>query len=133
MSVYATILDLSDDDHADGCARLVPVGGRVWEVDPDRPCTCRAGPLTYTGSHILPADDDARGGGLDLGAIPGHITRDGRDDGTADEDGWWPFLRVAVHAGAADAVVVLTRAQVDVLRAALDGWWARSDPTEPAV
>lgn len=79
-------------------------------------------PLVYRGSHILPRNTDPRGGVLHLGAIPGHITRDGRDDG--DELRAWPWLRVSIAEVNAtdDSTVLLDRAQVQALRDELTQW-----------
>lgn len=68
-------------------------------IDEDEPC---GAPLIYRLAHVLPSDDDPRGGSVDLGYIPGFITRDGLDvDGDSDPDceneGVWPFLRLSVQ------------------------------------
>lgn len=88
MSVYGTIFDLEDDP-----------------------------PYEYRGSHILPAEDDARGGCVQLAEIPSHITRNGRDD--QPEDGApWPWLRLSVN----QADAVLSRGQVREMHEVLGAW-----------
>jgi hypothetical protein len=64
--------------------------------DRSRACTCLCGPIAYRGSHIVPSEQDERGGSLTMATIAGFITRDGRDDGPEDEDAVWPFLRVSL-------------------------------------
>lgn len=88
MSVYGTIFDLEDDE-----------------------------PYEYRGSHILPAEDDPRGGCVQLAEIPSHITRDGRDD--RPEDGApWPWLRLSVD----QADVLLSRDQAREMHERLGAW-----------
>lgn len=94
MSIYATTLFLGD------------------ECDKRR----LTKPIQYQGSQVLPRDRDKRGGSVDLGAIPSHITRDGRDD--ALEGRWHPWLRISVN----ESTVVLTRDQVKMLRDSLAEW-----------
>lgn len=98
MSIWCTRIVLSSDHCCQDC-------------DEDGPA-----PITYRGSHILPSDDDPRGGILDTASIPPWITRDGRcvlgcDTTTCctnsdlrspcceDGDGgpYWPWLRLAVR------------------------------------
>lgn len=76
MSVWCSRLGLSDD----------------W---PDE----RPAPIIYRQSHVIPSADDPRGGSVDLAHLPGFITRDGRDNGTPDDEDrpWWPFLRLSVR------------------------------------
>ena len=59
MSIYASISGIDEDESV----------GAPW---------------VYQGSHILPAEDDPRGGSIGLALVPSHITRDGRDDQPAD-------------------------------------------------
>lgn len=83
----------------------------------------QAGELTrYQGSHMLPAEDDPRGGHIGLAEIPSHITRDGRGD--QPEDGAsWPWLRLHVaDVPPDDPCVILTPAQARHLAAQLTGW-----------
>lgn len=123
VSIWATSLVFDSSDHADGCPRLVP-------VDPDRPCTCRVGPIRYQGSHVLPSDGDERGGYLDFAEVPGFISRADRrlcgpDDQCRDPDCCrrvWPFLRVALGRD----VGVLDRGQVEGLHAYLGRWLQRA-------
>lgn len=118
MSIYGSTWDTDADDHEQDCARWVecdcpdsPVAhsrwmggndGRHWRYDGDRPCSCLCGPIIYQGSHVLPSNEDRRGGSLGFGEIAGDITRDGRDDGPEDEDQPWPYLRVTMRADGAD-------------------------------
>lgn len=67
MSIFATFLDF---DGAEGPA-----------------------PIVYRGSHILPSDDDERGGMVMLALIPSFINRTG-DDGPEDEAPL-PWLRLS--------------------------------------
>lgn len=121
MSVWGTIWDADGGDHTDACAMWVPGrDGVTFEFDRQRKCTCGcpAAPIIYRGSHLLPSDTDQRGGHVSLAEVPGHITRDGRDDGPDDQYGVWPWLRLSV--GQEDAI--LDEALVRSLRDALDGW-----------
>lgn len=78
-------------------------------------------PWIYQGSHILPADDDPRGGSIGLAVIPSHITRDGRDD--QPENGRrWPWLRLSLDVPGDDPTVILNPDQVRHLRDQLDTW-----------
>lgn len=119
MSVWGTIYE-APADHIDTCAIWVQVAERTRELNRGRACTCGqpGAPIIYRGSHLLPSDTDQRGGHVSLAEVPGHITRDGRDDGPDDEFGVWPWLRLSV--GQEDAV--LDEALVRSLRDALDGW-----------
>lgn len=104
MSIYASIDGVDDEE---------PVGA----------------PWIYQGSHILPAEDDPRGGNIGLALIPSHITRDGRDD--QPEDGTpWPWLRLSVYTDNDDPTVILSPAQARHLAERLNRWAdsASSDP-----
>jgi hypothetical protein len=107
VSVWGTIWDADGDDHTDGCRIWVPVGegGRTMGRGKGRACSCGQpnAPIAYRGSHILPSETDRRQGSVSLALVPGHITRDGRDDGPDDENGVWPWLRLSV--GQEDAVL----------------------------
>ncbi len=134
MSLWATALHFDADDHADHCARWVPctreeaqaagrsafAGDRHWRYDSTRPCTCQAGPLRYQGSHVLPSDDDPRGGCVEVAMIPGFIEREGRtlDGAGPDDTPCWPWIRLSVGEGTA----VLTRTQVAEIHAYLGEW-----------
>ncbi len=133
MSIFATALHFDADDHHEGCRRWVACGkqealdaGRAmfgvgwWRYDPDQPCTCQAGPLRYQGSHVLPSDDDPRGGCVEVGMIPGFIEREGRvlDGAGPDDLPCWPWMRLSVHEGTA----VLTRTQVAEIHAYFGEW-----------
>lgn len=94
-------------------------------------------PMIYRGSHVLPNPDDPRGGSLDLGYIPGFITRDGRHrlaepDPECDDEGVWPWLRVSLRPtddawADGEDTVVLDRDQVAALRDDLTDWLLRCD------
>lgn len=117
MSVWATFWS-ADDEHARACA--------VWESISDHavkigngPCTCRLrdAPIAYQGSHVLPDEDDQRGGYVGLALVPSHITRDGRDD-QPDDGQPYPFVRLSV--GQEDAV--LDEQQAAAMHQALGEW-----------
>lgn len=94
-------------------------------------------PIVYRGSHILPSDEDDRGGLLMLALIPSFISRTG-DDGPEDEAPL-PWLRLSVAArivtrqdvqpgemvGTAPDMqdVLLDASQVREVRDALTGWF----------
>ena len=117
MSIYATWLSLSDDEHEESCAVYAETrpGSGIFEFSGE-PCDCGlpGAPIVYQGSHVLPSDDDARGGTVDVAAIPDFIVRDGRDDAQGD------WLRLSVYAE--DDAVVLTRSHVERLRDTLTKW-----------
>lgn len=78
-------------------------------------------PWAYQGSHILPTEDDPRTGSVGLALIPGHITRDGRDD---QPDDWqpWPWLRLSIDTQPDDPAVILNPAQARHLAEVLAAW-----------
>lgn len=131
MSIYATWLSISGDDHEEGCAIYREVERGVFELSGDA-CDCglpRA-PIIYKGSHVLPSNDDARGGSLDVAGIPEHVRRDGRSD--APEGALKDWVRLSVYEdretperGVGVATVVLTREQVERLRGTLTAWLER--------
>jgi hypothetical protein len=86
-------------------------------------------PWTYQGSHILPAEDDPRGGSIGLALIPSHITRDGRDDQPADGTPY-PWLRLSIDTEDDHAAVVLNPQQARYLAEQLTAW---VDSTEGAT
>jgi hypothetical protein len=125
VSVWGTIWVADSGDHASECGRWKPLGKtapHTWsfELDETRPCTCGqpGSPIRYWGSHVLPSEEDERGGSVQLAEVPGHITRDGRDDGPDDGVTPWPYLRLSV--GQED--VVLDEALARSLWEALGGW-----------
>lgn len=127
MSIYGTMLVLNDD-HEHECQKWVEdVDERdSYHLDDSEPCTCGRPrwPLKYQGSHVLPSDDPSeKGGYVEVGMIPDHITRDGRDD--APEGALKDWLRLGVN----ESTCVLTRRQVTELRDTLTAWLDR-EPAE---
>lgn len=96
MSIYASISGLDTDEPP----------GPAW---------------TYQGSHILPAEDDPRGGVIGLALIPSHITRDARDDQPADGTPW-PWLRMSIDDTDGHAAAVLNPALARHLAQQLTDW-----------
>lgn len=113
MSIYGTTVTLSA------------------EYDDDDP------PIIYQGSHVLPSDDDPRGGVLMFAQIPGWIERDGRDK-PDDESQPHPWLRLDLIEspktdGGSDpghATVVLDRKQAEQVRDYLADWLSSIDEPE---
>lgn len=90
----------------------------IGGVDEDEEC---GPPWLYQGSHILPREDDPRGGDVGFALIPSHITRDGRDD--QPEDGApWPWLRLHLYVPGDDPCVLIDPAQALHLAQALTAW-----------
>lgn len=97
-------------------------------------------PIAYQGSHVMPGPGDDRAGSLDLGSIPGWLTKDGwcvhghgdHDEMDCEDEGdlpaVWPFLRVSVGEvpDQRGETILLDRAQVLALRDELTGWLART-------
>lgn len=100
MSIYATIAGI---EHHEPC-------GEPW---------------LYRGSHILPAEDDPRGGEIGLALIPSHITRDGRDD-QPEEGRPHPWLRVSPD-DEADGAVLINPEQARYLAKQLTEWADHAD------
>ena len=125
MSIYATWLSIEHPDQ--WVAELQAQGINAGVIGDDSHQREIGSPWVYQGSHILPAQDDPRGGSIDVAAIPNHITRDGRDDGS---EGLHDWLRLSVLEDAATerprqkghATVVLDRGQVELLRDTLTHW-----------
>jgi len=118
MSVFASLSAPDDSYHGDGCAVFVEASLGVLEFS-GKDCDCGKpdSPIVYMGSHVVPSDEDAREGVVDIALIPSHITRDGRDD--QPEDGTpWPFLRFGVNEG----TVILTPRNVRQIRDTLTDW-----------
>lgn len=89
-------------------------------------------PIIYQGSHVLPADDDPRGGRLCLGEIPSFITRDGHDMDLEDEAPR-PWLRFSVDPDIRTyegdpTTVVLDASQVRALIYELGRWFFPPGP-----
>jgi hypothetical protein len=127
MSIWATTLTIADDDHIDGCTRLVrdPEFEALWHLDPDRPCTCQAGPVRYQGSHVTPSDTDERVGCFDLAEIPGYVHG-------AEDDPPRPWLRIALSGRPRRGVrhheeALLDRTQVARVHAELGRWLAATE------
>lgn len=142
MSIYGTWLNLADDEHEEGCAIYAedPPGSSVFEFS-GKPCDCGTprAPIVYEGSHVLPSEDDPRGGGIDVAGIPDFITRDGRDD--APEGALKDWLRISMDnppshslregspcVPAGRSVLLLDRRGVTELRDTLTAWLDR-EPT----
>lgn len=142
MSIYGTGWVCDADEHADTCERWIPCDcgdpyrvhwrwrsnhDRHWVYDPDIPCTCLCGPIVYRGSHVVPSDGDERGGALTFVEIPGHITRDWKDDGP-DDGSVLPWLCMTVDVDDVQDLV-LDRDKVQALAEYLVGWLRRSAPS----
>jgi hypothetical protein len=153
VSIYASYFSVDDHEHTNGCAvyeLLCEDTGQGWPAGAarldfngtyyrrvDKPCTCgKPAPIIYKGSHVNPADDDPRGGSIDLAAIPNFLhpnVRQARyENPDADDDMRFPveFLRLSVSEDPAThhygqegyATVVLDRTQVERMRDALTHW-----------
>lgn len=131
MSIYASLAAPDGEEHTDDCARWDKSEDGCWEIS-DRPCDCGQpdAPLVYQGSHVLPSDDDERGGWVDIALIPGHVRvyRDNPDADSAGEDDWppEPFLRFGVNG----ETVVLTRRNATEVAATLNDWLERTAARE---
>lgn len=134
VSIYATSLVFDATDHAIECARWVTCecndpfahrqftagGWKHWRHDEHAACTCKAGPIGYQASHILPSDEDPRAGTFDLSHIPGFISHAGRPPINDDDEDYpaHPWLRIGLNR----ETVVLDRAQVIEVRDYLTAW-----------
>lgn len=127
MSIYCSIFGIGEE-HSPRCKRIVKVRGKRLRIDTSQPCNCRAYPIKYDHSGVLPSAKDKRDGCLGLGAIPGHIQRNGKSL-SDDFHPWYPWLRVSLqeHEYGHMETVVLTRKQVTELRDALTQWLEYSD------
>lgn len=110
MSIYASSFALSDDEE--------------WEAN-------GRAPLVFQGSHVLPHDDDARAGCLDLAYIPGHIERPDRPAVDPDSEVLHPWLRLGLSTlgetgDLPHLTVVIDRQQVTALHAYLGDWLQRA-------
>lgn len=144
MSIYATWLSI--EDARECAAEMEAAGINYGVIGPDGPVEDLGeldpeeldAPIVYEGSHVLPADDDRRGGSVEVAAIPDDITREGRDD--APEGALKDWLRLSVdsldsietYRGApyvegGSATVVLTRNQVERLADTLTAWLGRGE------
>lgn len=118
MSIFSSLGAPNDDEHEDNCTIWTKNDG-IWDIEEGAVCSCGRpdAPIVYQGSHILPSQDDERGGHVDIALIPSHITRDGRDDRPEDEAPW-PFLRMGVNS----ETVILTRRNVLEIVESLTYW-----------
>lgn len=136
MSIYGSFFVLDADDHEDGCAVYVEIEPG-WLEFSGKPCDCGTpnAPLVYEGSHVLPSDDDRRGGSVDLATIHGEIVRPGTAEKPRPYDEQRPWLRLSLtndastyesegkpYVSAGESVVVLKRSQVVRMRDALSEW-----------
>jgi hypothetical protein len=97
----------------------VSIYASIFGFDED----CGNSPILYRGSHILPADNNKRGGHFGIAAIPGHIYQGSRKAISDDMQPYWPWLRVSLNETVNDCHdVILTRRQVAELRDALNEW-----------
>lgn len=129
MSIFATSLSF-DTDHADNCSVWVEKEHHREASGDVCNCGLPTAPTVYQGSHVLPSDDDERGGYLDFGEIARFIYRgDPPPDQDFREDvgyGWLhPYLRVF----ATEEGLILRRSQVIELRDYLSNWIERSAET----
>jgi hypothetical protein len=114
VSIYATIPGLGKPDEGDDPAAGIP--------------------LVYQGSHILPSEDDRRGGHIGLAQIPSHITRDGRDD-TPTDGRPWPWLRLHLVDWPEDEApcLLLNPTQARHLAHLLTDWANDADPAGATI
>lgn len=151
MSIYGSgLIDFDADDHTwddTPCAKWKPctedeaygtpgtyiIGDRdYYRLDPDTACTCRCGPITYQGSHVLPADEDSRSGLVDIATIAGFIAHiPDRPALSDDTHPYHPWVRLMVGDDDSDATVVLDRAQVTQMRDALTWWLNHTEGGDP--
>jgi len=123
VSIFGSLEAPDDEEHEDNCAIWIKEGS-FWHRDDEGTCTCGTpdAPLVYQGSHVMPSEDDERGGHLDIALIPGHVRmyRDNPDTDSAGEDDLppEPYLRFGVN----ESVVILTRRNVEQIHATLT-WW----------
>lgn len=89
--------------------QTVSVWATTLVIDDGEPEEGDLAPIVYQGSHVLPADTDERGGGVEIAHVPGRY------------NGWHPWLRLTVYDDTvgANATIVLTEPQVRLLHAAL--------------
>lgn len=95
MSIYGSIFSIEDERQWIESLQSSGIDAGVIRDGEPAPEDLDA-PIIYQGSHILPSENDKRGGSIDLALIPSHITREGRGDGPEDEIPW-PYLRVGMH------------------------------------
>jgi hypothetical protein len=124
MSIYASLEAPNDDEHLEGCAIWVVVSEGVYEYG-DEPCDCGRpdAPLVYKGSHVVPTEQDERGGWVDLALIPGHIRHPDIEVMWDPDMAPLPFLRFGVN----EETVVLTRHNVEMIHKSLSIWLQLTD------
>ena len=131
MSIFASWAAPDDREHEDDCAHWLKHDG-YWEPS-GKPCDCGQphAPIIYQGSHVLPSDDDPRGGSVDIASIPEHIERDDRPE--LPEGTPKPWLRLGLYQHTASdgsdlhpgqATLILDRRGVQTMRDAFDAWLA---------
>ena len=125
MSIYGSMSAPNNREHEDDCDKWDKHEGH-WELS-KRPCTCGQpdAPLVYQGSHVLPSEDDERGGWIDIACILAHVRfwRENPDAPVEDEPDWpnvEPFLRFGVN----ESTVVLTERNVRQIADTLNEWLA---------
>jgi len=160
VSIYGTWLTIEDarlwaEEMADAGieAGIINDGGPVDDfeaLDPDH----LDAPIVYEGSHILPSNEDRRGGSVEVAAIPNHIERHDRPElpdgalkdwlrlGVTSKDGSEQREDGRPYQEGGDAMVILHRRHVERLRDCLTNWLEREPsqpesgdltPTQPAV
>jgi hypothetical protein len=124
MSIYASTISFSEDEHEDDCAIYIETSPSIFKFSGE-PCDCGTpiAPLVYQGSNVLPSLGDERGGTFELAEIPSFIQRDGQSNGR--EGVLKDFLRVDVQEDGPAQTVVLDRSQAKELRDYLSSWLER--------
>lgn len=155
MSIYGS-LAAPDDDHLEECAKWVRqvdgepsievpegeishgmiTGSGTYGFDYSKECTCGRPdtPLKYQGSHVLPSDEDERGGWVDIACILGHV-RYYRDNPNApvNEEPEWPNVEPFLRFGVNDEKVVLTERNVQMVYDSLGEWLEARKKTKEGV
>lgn len=132
VSIYCTWLDIHNpEEWAEEMAASGFKAITLGEEGGEQPLLA---PIVYQGSHVLPSNEDRRGGHVDLAAIPDFIERPGREQGPHD------WMRLSVYCEQSDteyqgkplseagrAVVVLDREQIKALRDTMTEWLQREE------
>lgn len=107
-------------------------GKRHYRRGREIACTCRCGPIVYQGSHVLPSNEDPRGGFVSVCSIGGFIDRSPERPPLSDDTfPYWPWLRLTVGDRDSDVdpvTLVLDRGQAEQWRDALTFWLDRCAP-----